>query len=61
VQASTIEQMEKANLMDGESMKGYRRRAHGVVHSYVEMFRRTDSLKQSPNIGQFQDIMLNLI
>ena len=53
--------MEKANLMDGESMKGYRRKAHSAVHSYVEMFRRVDSLKQSPDIGQFQNIMLDLL
>lgn len=52
-QASTIEQMDKANLMDGEGMKKYRRRAHGAVHSYIEMFRRVESLKQATNIGKF--------
>lgn len=47
--------------MDSESLKQYRRTAYACLSSYLDLFRRADALKQVPEIGSFQALMVDLL
>jgi hypothetical protein len=56
-----IEKMTQANIMDSESMRTYRRTSYACLSSYLDLLRRADSLKQVPQIGDFQELMKSLL
>ena len=47
--------------MDSESLKQYRRTAYSCLSSYLDLFKRADSLKQVPQIGNFQALLIDLL
>ena len=56
-----IDRMTQANVLDSESLKLYRRTAYSSLSSYLDLFRRADSLKQVPKIGDFQALLKDFL
>lgn len=48
-----IDRMTYANMLDSMVHKGFKRQAYSTLSSYFDMFKRSESLRQVPMIGDF--------
>jgi hypothetical protein len=47
--------------MDSDAMKQFRKCTYSGLSAYLELFKRANSLKQMPQIGEFQGLMIDLL
>jgi hypothetical protein len=58
---SLVDRMLFANMLDSDSHKAFRRQAFSTMSSFLDMFRRSDGLRQVPRIAEFQSLLLTLL
>jgi hypothetical protein len=47
--------------MDSDAMRSYRKTTYSSLSAYLELFKKANSLKQIPQIGEFQSLMVDLL
>ena len=55
------ERMVYANMLDSETHKAFRKQAYSTLSSFLDMLRRSDSLKGVPRLSELQNLLLSLL